>query len=92
MDEIDLSGLRKADVLTALYNAAQPKGMGFLHFDPRPMNATEAQTLLDNGETYFDYLKGRVMKVDLKGDTLHPRLYDRGNGQGAAEAAIATIR
>lgn len=37
---------------------------------------------------YFDYLQGRVMKVDLAGDELDPRLYDRDNGEGAARRAI----
>ena len=54
------------------------------------MTEAEAQELLDSGQTYFDYLKGRVMKIDLSGDSeLDPRLYDRDNGAGAAERAIA---
>lgn len=52
------------------------------------MSTDEAQELLDSGQTYFDYLKGRVMKVDLSGDKLNPFLYDRDNGQGAAAAAL----
>jgi len=85
---IDLKGRDKADVLAKLYNASRPLGMGFLHFDPKPMTTKEARTILDGGQTYFDYLKGRVMKVDLSKDTLDPWLYDRDNGQGAAERAI----
>lgn len=84
---IDITG-RKAAVLAALYNSSQPLGLGLLQFDPQPMTESEAQALLDSGQTYFDYLKGRVMKVDLSGDTLDPRLYDRDNGPGAAEQAI----
>lgn len=37
---------------------------------------------------YFDYLKGRVMKVDLSKDELDTRLYNRDNGPNAAEDAI----
>jgi len=37
---------------------------------------------------YFDYLKGRVMKVDLSKDELNTALYNRDNGPNAAEDAI----
>lgn len=86
---IDLTGKNKAEVLAKLYNASRPLGMGFLHATPEPMKIDEAQKLLDDGHTYFDYLKGRVMKIDLSGDQLDPRLYDRDNGPGAAAAALA---
>lgn len=89
---IDLTGLSKAAVLAALYNNSRPQGMGILHYDPRPMTEGEAQELLDGGQTSFDYLKGRVMKIDLGKDELHPGLYDRDLGEGAAEGIIAKLR
>lgn len=90
---INIRGLSKARALVALYNRAQPQGLGFIHYDPKPMTEEEAQKLLDSFEKgrriYFDYLKGRVMKVDLTAeDSFDPRLYDRDNGPGAAEFAI----
>ncbi len=88
---IDLAGLRKADVLAALYNASRPQEMGFLSYDPEPMTPDEARQLLEI-TSYFDYIKGRVMKVNLDGDELNPRLYDQDNGGGAAEAAIEFVR
>jgi hypothetical protein len=88
---ISLAGLDKAAVLAALYNAAKPQGMGFLQYDPAPMQIEEATALL-RVSTYFDYLKGRVMKVDLSRDELDPRLYDRDNGSGAAERAIEAMK
>lgn len=91
MATIVLKGLNKAAVLAALYNASKPQGMGFLHYDPSPMSVEQAEELLKQG-TDFDYLMGRVMKVDLGGDTLDPWLYDRDNGQGAAAAAIASLQ
>lgn len=87
---ISLVGLNRAEVLAALYNAAQAQGMGFLHYDPKPMTRREAEELLLK-TTYFDYVKGRVMKVNLSGDTLDPRLYDRDNGPGAAQKVIETL-
>ncbi len=90
-EQIDISKLDKAEVLAALYNASKPQGMGFLHFDPTPMKTEEARELLKQ-LNYFDYLKGRVMKVEIKGDTLNPRLFDRDNGQGAAARALSNLK
>jgi hypothetical protein len=80
----------RAQVLAALFNNARPQGMGFLSFKPEPMTAAQAAELL-KAQTYFDYLQGRVMKVDLGGDSFDERLYDRDNGQGAAWAAVESI-
>lgn len=91
MATIDLKGLNKAAVLAALYNASKPQGMGFMHYDPTPMSIEQAEKLLKQG-TDFDYLMGRVMKIDLGGDTLDPWSYDHDNGQGAAAAAIASLQ
>lgn len=89
---ISIQGLDKAAVLAALYNRAQPQGMmGFLHYNPKPMTAAEAQALLAQ-TTYFDYVKGRVMKVNLAKDEFDPSLYDRDNGRGAAQEVIDTLR
>ena len=88
---IDLKGLDKAAVLAALYNASQPQGRGFFAYKSEPMSVEEAQKHLERTQD-FDYLNGRVMKVDLSGDVLDEWLYDRDNGQGAAEAAISSLR
>ena len=37
---------------------------------------------------YFDYLKGRVMKVDLSKDELNTAPYNHDNGPNAAEDAL----
>jgi hypothetical protein len=98
-DEIDISGLDKAEVLAALYNASRPQGMGMLHFEKKGMTKEEAATYIgeaqafdkahgDRERLYFDYLKGRVMKIDLGGDSMSTRLYDRDNGEGAAARAL----
>lgn len=97
-EAIDIKGLDKGAVLAALYNASQPLGMGFLHYDPALMTADEGRALVDDQmkrtsefgqpRAYFDYLKGRVMKVEVSLDTLSPGGYDRDNGQGAARRAL----
>lgn len=88
---IDISGIDKGAVLAALYNASRPQGMGFVHYDPTPMTPEQGAELLKQG-SYFDYLKGRVMKVDLSRNNLEERLYDRDNGMGAAALALEALR
>lgn len=101
---ISIKGLDKAEVLAALYNAASPQRLGFLQFDPKPMTREEAREIIDS-QTYcykdykgehrflaFDYLKGRLMKVNLEYDTLNPIGYDRGNGKGVAKRVIEELR
>lgn len=81
--------VNKAQVLAALYNNAKVQGIGFLHADDKPMTENEAVSLLlSSDDKYFDYVKGRVMKIDLSGDEIDTRLYNRDNGEGAAERVI----
>ncbi len=85
---VKYDGLSKAEVLCALYNRAKCLGLGVLHFENKKMTIKEAEQLLKI-TTSFDYLKGRVMKVDLSGvDSFEERLYDRDNGNGAAQSAV----
>lgn len=91
-DKISIAGLSKARVLAALYNNSRPLGMGFFQYDPEPMTEQEAQSFLGADGGYFDYVNGRVLKVDLRGDSFDPCLYDRDNGKGAAAAAIKSLR
>lgn len=89
---IDISGLDKAEVLAALFNASKQQGMGFLDASgATEMTVDDARKYLSDGHTYFDYLRGRVMKTNLKNDTLDPWGYDRDNGHGAAKRALAKL-
>lgn len=88
---ISIAGLDKVEVLRALYAAAKPQGMGYLHYTPGPLSREDAEAYLAHS-SYFDYLNGRVMKVEISGDELSPRLFDRDNGEGAAALAIENLR
>lgn len=92
--DIDISGLDKAAVLAALYNRAKQQGFGLLDPEGRlPMTVEQARVEIDaNPKLYFDYLRGRVLKIDLEGDVLWPGLFDRDNGPGAAAEVIARLR
>ncbi|MET8605543.1 hypothetical protein ABZV92_18575 [Streptomyces rubiginosohelvolus] len=94
MPQIDISGLGKNQVLAALYNNARIQGKGIRHpSGSSPLSAEQAREI--TGETSsldFDYLDGRVLKVDLSGDRLDPRLYDRDNGENKAARVIEHLR
>lgn len=90
--KISIAGLDKAAVLAVLYNAAKPLGLGWMQYDPTPMPVEYARKLLKSGQTYFDYLQGRVMKVDLSGDEFDSTLYDLDNGKNAAERALKPLQ
>ena len=79
-----------AEKLARLYNHARPQGMGFLHPQPGDITVEQAQAILDGngGCTYFDYLQGRVMKIDVAEEPLSTWLYNRDNGHEAAERAL----
>jgi hypothetical protein len=90
---ISIDGLDKAAVLAALYNNSQQQGMGFLHSRGQSdMSVYQASEILATGQTYFDYLYGRLMKVDLSTNSVDPWGYDRDLGAGACARVIDSIR
>lgn len=106
-EEIDVSDIAPHELLAALYNRSRPQGLGHLHATPDDMTPEQAEACLkeatpkkasnvgcqqDDDSVYFDYLKGRVMKVEINGNILDPVLYDRDLGQGAAQSVVDSIR
>ncbi len=102
---IDISKLDKAEVLVALFNASGAPDAGgeittakgeittakfVAAMDPQAMTLEEARKRLA-GHPYINYIRGRVLKVDLSGDEFDPALYDRDNRWGAALRAIRSI-
>lgn len=106
MAKVSIAGLDKAELFAALYNHAQPLGMGFMQYDPTVLTKEVAQKMMEGGDDsarmfsgigsrrvlYFDYVKGRPLKIDLSGDELETSLYNRDQGKDAAEKIIAKLR
>lgn len=88
---INIHGIDKAAILATLYNHSTVQGLGILQAKNGDMTTDEARKILDEGKIYFDYLYGRVMKINLDSDELKTALYDRDNGNGAAKFAISKI-
>jgi hypothetical protein len=87
---INIAGMNKAEVLMKLFNRSKQQGLGFLDTrGAKNMSLDDAKACIsETPRLYFDYLFGRVLKVDLSKDSFDPWLYDRDNGEGAAERAI----
>lgn len=89
---VNIKGLDKARVLKALYDNSHVQGLGFMHAAEEGTVTVERCAELLEKSTSFDYLYGRVLKVDLSGDEFDERLYDRDCGEGAAQRAVDSIR
>lgn len=79
---VDIKGLDKAKVLKALYDHSHAQGFGLLQTVPGGVVTVDHCAGLLKNQTYFDYMHGRVLKVDLSGDEFDERLYDRDCGEG----------
>lgn len=107
-DQVDITGLDKAEVLAALYNRSAPMGLGVLQARSGEMTVVVARQCIDGEDDHarnfpnvakrgreldFDYLFGRPLKVNLSGDSFDPWLYDRDNGgSGTAARLVAELR
>lgn len=87
---INIKGLDKAELLVELYNHSHQQGMGMLQ-PARSLTVEDARKLLEQTQS-FDYLYGKVMKVNLSGDEFEEWLYDRDNGQGMAQSVVDGIK
>ena len=91
---VKIEGLTREQALCALFNAAKPQGLGKLHYRPEHrLDEVHAGLILCMSD-YVDYLEGRVIKTEfpVRAETLDVTLYNRDNGEGAAEQAIDQYR
>lgn len=85
---INIKGLDKALVLKTLWNNSKCQGLSILQLPDDKIDISAFEELISADRTYFDYLWGKVMKIDVANDILDPTLYDRDNGDGAARNAL----
>lgn len=92
---MNIAGLDKAAVLAALYNGSRQQGLGYLRgagYLPMTVDQAREEIAARGKDLYFDYLHGRVMKVNLRGDEVATALYNRYNGDMTAEKIIENLR
>jgi hypothetical protein len=94
MSLVTVAGLNKSLLLIALHAAAEPKGKLLLSPEDahRELDKRRREAGPLGNPLYFDYLHGKCLKVNLAGDVLDTALYNRDNGEGRAEDAIASLK
>jgi hypothetical protein len=85
---IDITGLSKAAVLLALWQASK-KELSFLK--ERKIDLFDCEERLAK-DSYVDYFAGEVIKVNFSGNEFNPVLFDRDVGDGAAQKAVDKLR
>jgi hypothetical protein len=89
---ISIEGLDKSSVLAALWNSAQQPPEWFEHHSGATHMSREQAAAHLQAHDGFDYLDGRILKMNLSGDAFDPWGYDRDNGAGLAARVIAHLR
>lgn len=90
-NKVYIGDLNKAELLIELYNNAPVQGFG-RSCDRSNLSIEDARELIDNQKGDFDYLNGRVLKVNLSEDYLDTWLYNRDNCPGRAEKIVEELR
>ena len=84
---VNIEGIDKAELLVELYNHAKKLGYGMLQPDVK-LTVEDARKLLEE-HPVFDYLNGKVLKIDLSSDKeFDETLYDHDNGVGMAQFVV----
>ena len=90
---VNIEGIDRVTLVQALYNNAKAKGFGTLHYNSKDMSYELAKLLVGD---YMDYVGGRVLKIKVpregEGNELRTAMYNRENGNMAAEDLIESLR
>tara|TARA_B100000424_G_C22564604_1_gene319215 strand:+ start:113 stop:397 length:285 start_codon:yes stop_codon:yes gene_type:complete len=90
---VDISGLDKDVLLQKLWENSKVAGFFAMHNVPAPEWDLEAAKAELREDGYADYIKGRVMKVNIyKSDKVDPWLYDRDNGADEFQEVVNEMR
>lgn len=87
----NIVGLNKADVLRTLLEAA-PGGCYWPGAKKEIPHNDDLHRILEEESYNIDYLGGKPLKVNLKGNVFDTHLYNQYNGAGAAQRAIEQLR
>lgn len=88
-----ITGLNKAEVLQVLYNnASRAIGFGNSAGELRMSQIDAQQEFQARPSGYFDYVRGRVLKINLSKETVDTFFYNSMNGLGKAERVIVDLR
>jgi hypothetical protein len=91
MNQVDITGLDKKEVLKQLWIGSEP-AIAFVmaNVDPPGFDPEEAEKAIKRG--YVDYLCGRAIKSPINTNTLDSWKYDRYNGAGSMQKAVDRVK
>lgn len=93
MGTVNIAGLDKADLLMRAFNASKQQDMSMMDQRGRQdMTIKQAREIANQGPMNYDYLYGRVLKIDLTHDDVGTWAYNRDVGPGAFEKIVADMR
>ena len=88
-NKVNISMLDKKKVFKVLYESAVPMDLGFMTEFEEPLSSEEIDEFFSNSQNgYFEYVQGRLLKVDLSVDILDTTNFNATHGENAAEKAI----
>jgi len=93
MSTVNIAGLDKAELLMRAFNASKQQGLGLA--DPlgrQDMTIDQARAIATQGPMVYDYLHGRVLKIDISGNEVRTYAYNRDVGLGALEKIVDDMR
>lgn len=91
MSGVFIGDLNKVILLHALWMNSPVAAFFKMNGVPAPsFDESQAQDAVKTD--YIDYFCGRVIKSDLSGTHVNPRLYDRDNGSGSFERIVNMVR
>lgn len=92
---VDISGLDKAELLCRLWRGTKTVGSGFFaQRNDLPPSVDEARSWINRTEGYVDYFCGKPIKCDLASEvTQLPKYgYDMYAGEGAMQGVVDKMR
>lgn len=90
--KVDVSGIGKVHLLRALWAKSQVSAWCQIHDVYEDFDERAAKKAFAESEGSIGYFCGRVIKCNLKGDSVDPWGYDRDNGKGAFQKVVTEIR
>lgn len=91
MNEVDITGLDKKEVLKQLWLGSEPAVVFAMNSsEPPGYSSEEAEKAIKEG--YVDYLCGRAIKSPINTDKLDSWKYDRYNGSGSMQKAVDIVK
>lgn len=87
---IDITGIDKAELIAALYNASKTVGNSFLGKKILHMTPEHAQKYVNLKR--LDYLEGHLMKIDISQPMMSYEAYETAAGSGTVWAIVTNLR